>query len=140
MSFNTVPSTGGSRDLVSTAILNQINVDGVNVKIVPIGTDPNVVYRVGDGTPHPEGWDNVVGQKYLDFYLSRGSYSVGSGTGGQFLEVHDGTKGLQYMNQKTGRNESMVLGTQNNLFAVDSIELEEGTTITIPDGGVFKVL
>ena len=37
---------------------------------------PNVVYRVGDGTVHPEGWDNVLDNEYLDFYLPQG-YSVG---------------------------------------------------------------
>lgn len=68
-SFNTISGTGSS-DKVSTAILNQIHVDGVFVKTTPMGTAPNVVYRVGDGTVHPEGWDNVLDNEYLDFYIS----------------------------------------------------------------------
>lgn len=68
MGFNTPPSSNDS-DLVSTAIVNQINVDGVFTKVVPDWMTPNVVYRVGDGTVHDEGWDNVVGNTYLDFYM-----------------------------------------------------------------------
>ena len=66
MGFNTVIGSGGS-DKVNTAVLNQIHVDGVFVKTTPIGTTPNVVYRIGDGTVHAEGWDNVLGNEYLDF-------------------------------------------------------------------------
>ena len=50
-----------------------IGVDGINVRVEPAGTSPNVVYRIGDGTVHPEGWDNVDGNKYLDFYISTGA-------------------------------------------------------------------
>lgn len=69
MSFNTLTGSG-SLDKVFTAILNQIHVDGVNTKVMPAGTPPTVVYRIGDGTVHPEGWDNVLDNEYLDFYLS----------------------------------------------------------------------
>lgn len=69
MGFNTVIGSGGS-DKVNTAVLNQIHVDGVFVKTTPMGTAPNVVYRIGDGTVHPEGWDNVLDNEYLDFYIS----------------------------------------------------------------------
>lgn len=68
-----IPIQSSGTDKVSTAILNQINVNGVNVKVLPAGTNPNVVYRVGDGTVHPEGWDNVDGEQYLDFYVSTGA-------------------------------------------------------------------
>ncbi len=68
MGFNTIVSAG-SDDFVSVAVLNQIHVDGVFVKIVPNSYAPNVVYRVGDGTVHPEGWDNVLNNEYLDFYM-----------------------------------------------------------------------
>ena len=141
MAFN-IPKQD-SESSVSTAIVNQINVDGVNLKVLPTGQDPNVVYRIGDGTTHPEGWDNVTGQKYLDFYLSRGIVegvsSTGSG-GGQFLGYAPGVKGLQYMAQSTAQNEYLVVGENQNLFAIDSITIEEGTELVIPDGSVFKVL
>jgi len=71
MAFN-VPVDSNGQTNINTAIQNQIHVDGVNTKIIPAGSEPSVVYRVGDGTVHPEGWDNVVGNEYLDFYLSRG--------------------------------------------------------------------
>lgn len=86
MAFNLLDSSA-TLDKVSTATLNQINVDGVNVKVMPAGTSPNVVYRVGDGTAHPEGWDNVVDEQYLDFYVSTGA------TGSQGLQGIQGPKG-----------------------------------------------
>lgn len=46
-----------------------IGVDGVYTKIIPSAYRPRVVYRLGDGTVHPEGWENIDGNKYLDFYL-----------------------------------------------------------------------
>ena len=72
MGFNSPVGTS-DKDYVSTAIVNQINVDGTNVKVLPAGTPPTVVYRVGDGTVHEEGWDNVEGEQYLDFYVSTGA-------------------------------------------------------------------
>ena len=72
MGFNSPVGTS-DKDYVSTAIVNQINVDGTNVKVLPAGTPPTVVYRVGDGTVHEEGWDNVEGEQYLDFYISTGA-------------------------------------------------------------------
>jgi len=69
MGFNTIKGDS-SLDKVFTAIVNQIHVDGTNTKVMPAGTPPSVVYRIGDGTEHDEGWDNVDGEEYLDFYLS----------------------------------------------------------------------
>ena len=84
--FN-IPVSSNS-NTVSTGILNQIHADGINVKILPAGTSPNVVYRVGDGTVHSEGWDNVDGEKYLDFYISTGA------TGYTGEQGEDGIRGL----------------------------------------------
>lgn len=73
MSFNTI-SGGGSTDKVFTAIINQIQVSGVNVKVLPAGSSPSVVYRIGDGGVPPEvGFANVLDSEYLDFYISTGA-------------------------------------------------------------------
>lgn len=140
MAFN-VPTDSDASSTINTDIVNQIHVDGVNTKIIPTGSDPSVVYRIGDGTVHSEGWDNVLGQEYLDFYLSRGVGTGVSGSGGgQFLGFSNATKGLQYMNQSTAENEYLVLSDNNNLFAIDSITIADGTELIVPDGSTFKVL
>ena len=84
--FN-APQGSRTSDLVSTAIVNQIHADGVNVKVLPAGSSPTVVYRVGDGTTHVEGWDNVEGNEYLDFYISTGL------TGQQGIQGNTGEAG-----------------------------------------------
>ena len=63
-------------------VQNRISVAEVNHKILPAGTPPQVVYRIGDGTVHPEGWDNVDGLEYLDFYLSAGATGATGKDGG----------------------------------------------------------
>ena len=68
MGFNT-PRGNSENNGLNTSIVNQIHVDGVNNKGLPTGYSPSVVYRVGDGTVHPDGWDNVIGNEYLDFYM-----------------------------------------------------------------------
>ena len=72
MGFNTIEGIN-SGDEVSTAIVNQIHVDGTNTKVLPAGEPPRVVYRIGDGTVHPDGFENVDGYEYLDFYVSTGA-------------------------------------------------------------------
>ena len=91
-----IPKSSNNVDLVSTAIVNQIHVDGINVKVLPAGTSPSVVYRVGDGTEHNEGWDNVEGQEYLDFYISTGA------TGATGKQGDIGTTGITGENGEQG--------------------------------------
>lgn len=73
MAFNYPQTSNGSTITIPPEVQYAIGVDGINVKVLPAGTSPNVVYRIGDGTVHPEGWDNVSGNKYLDFYVSTGA-------------------------------------------------------------------
>lgn len=101
MAFNTITTASG-KDLVSTAILNQINVDGINVKVMPAGTSPNVVYRVGDGTIHPEGWDNVQDEQYIDFYISTGATGATGPKGEQGPTGLSGTNGIDGIDGATG--------------------------------------
>jgi len=68
------PTSGNETQInIPSNVQYAIGVDGINVKILPAGTSPNVVYRIGDGTVHPEGWENIDGNKYLDFYISTGA-------------------------------------------------------------------
>ena len=141
MGFNTAPNSGNGRDLVSTAIVNQIHVNGVNTKALPTGYAPSVVYRVGDGTVNPEGWNNVVGEEYLDFYLPYGASgsSVSTG-GGQYLGTGNQAKGVSYMNQVSSPNDAMRVEAWMNAFSIDSFTVEDGSEIVIEDGAVYKVL
>lgn len=172
-----------------------IGVDGINTAIIPSGYRPQVVYRIGDGTTHSEGWENIEGNKYLDFYLPAyinmtdldlndisnyvykdsvtGYASLPSGTtaqrpdspmngyirfntdlqhtetyreltstwgtigSSQFLGTAD-TKAVQYMAQST--NEDLVVPDGTNAFSVGEVTLEDGATITVPDGSTYKVI
>ncbi len=105
MSFNTIGTASGV-DRVNTAILNQISVDGVNVKVLPAGTPPNVVYRIGDGTVHPEGWDNVLDSEYLDFYVSSGTQGVKGDKGEDGLDAYSQAQQAGY------------LGTESEFYAL----------------------
>jgi len=69
MSFNYPNSSSKSEVLIPPNVQYAISVDGVYQKVLPPQSNPYVVYRIGDGTVHPEGWENITGNKYLDFYL-----------------------------------------------------------------------
>jgi len=73
MGFNYPNSNSESEVLIPPNVQYAISVDGINNKTLPDGTTPYVVYRIGDGTIHPEGWENILGNKYLDFYMSNGA-------------------------------------------------------------------
>ena len=88
MGFNT-PDATDSTDKLLTSIRNQIHVDGVNVKVLPAGTPPTVVYRIGDGTVHEEGWDNIDGEEYLDFYVSAGAKGAKGDKGEDGLSAYE---------------------------------------------------
>ena len=47
-------------------------------------------------------------------------------------------KAVQYMAQTT--TEELIIPEFTNAFAIDSLVLEDGASITIRDGGVFKIL
>ena len=81
MAFNYPQTSNGSTITIPPEVQYAIGVDGINVKVLPSGSTPNVVYRIGDGTTHPEGWDNVSGNKYLDFYVSTGATGATGDTG-----------------------------------------------------------
>ena len=87
MGFNT-PNTDSSNS-VFTAIVNQIHVDGTNVKVLPAGTPPTVVYRIGDGTVHPDGFENTDGFRYLDFYVSTGAQGAKGDKGEDGLSAYE---------------------------------------------------
>ena len=87
MGFNT-PNTDSSNS-VFTAIVNQIHVDGTNVKVTPAGTPPSVVYRIGDGTVHPDGFENTDGFRYLDFYVSTGAQGAKGDKGEDGLSAYE---------------------------------------------------
>ena len=64
----------------------------------------------------------------------------GGGTGGQYLGLAD-IKAIGYMAQTVPEN--LILGTEDiklNGFAIDSVTFEDGSSLTITDGSVFKVL
>lgn len=81
MAFNYPQTSDGSSITIPSDVQYAIGVDGINVKVLPAGSTPNVVYRIGDGTTHPEGFDNVDGNKYLDFYISTGSTGAAGADG-----------------------------------------------------------
>lgn len=77
MSGFNFPNIGSSNSItIPSDVQYAIGADGINVKVLPSGSAPNVVYRIGDGTVHPEGWDNVDGNKYLDFYITAGEQGI----------------------------------------------------------------
>jgi hypothetical protein len=64
----------------------------------------------------------------------------GSGGGGQLLG-NNLVRGVQYMSQETG--EELTLGIDTNPlngFAVDSLTILDGGSLTISNGSVFKVI
>jgi len=71
--FNYPTSVSGKEIRIPPNVQYTIGVDGIFTKVLPAGNTPNVVYRIGDGTDHPEGWENIEGNKYLDFYISTGA-------------------------------------------------------------------
>ena len=140
MGFN-VPIGTNNIDKVSTAIVNQIHVDGVNTKAIPTGYAPSVVYRIGDGTVHPDGWDNVDGQEYLDFYMPYGTSGGSTSTGGgQYIGSGNQAKGISYLNQVSSENDLMTVESWMNAFSVDSFTIENGSEIVLRDGATYKVL
>jgi len=114
MGFNTAPNSGNGRDLVSTAIVNQIHVDGVNTKGLPTGYSPSVVYRIGDGTVHPDGWDNVSGNEYLDFYMP--SYFGNA----EAIDIRTVAENINYV-QATGSNIGAVVALEANYDEIKTV-------------------
>ena len=182
MGFNT-PRGNSENNGLNTSIVNQIHVDGVNVKIVPDTYKPSVVYRIGDGTINPEGCDNVTGEEYLDFYMPYqtsiddleisqflGAYATEPTTRpngepiqeGDFyynttvdmMYVYDGAvfykmgtgqylgnakvKSVMYLSQTTSEN--LVVPDGSNAMSIDSLTIEDGGSLTIPDGSIYKIV
>lgn len=60
---------------------------------------------------------------------------------GQFADVGTSIgKAVQFMAQVTAENEQIVIPEGTNAFAIDSITIADGGSITIPDDSVFKVI
>jgi len=55
----------------------------------------------------------------------------------QFLGTAD-VKGIQFMAQST--SEQLAVPTGSNAFSIDNLILENGASITVPDGSVYKIL
>lgn len=68
MSFN-YPNQEIDNIKIPSDVQYAVGVDGINTKVLPAGAIPRVVYRIGDGTVQDEGWENIEGNKYLDFYM-----------------------------------------------------------------------
>lgn len=103
--FNTPITVNGSENIkIPSDVQYAISVDGINVKVLPAGTPPNVVYRIGDGTVHPEGWDNTDGNKYLDFYVSAGAKGEKGDTGATGQRGIQGIQGIQGVRGQAGVN------------------------------------
>ena len=64
-------------------------------------------------------------------------YGWTSAGGGQLLGTA-ATKAIQFMAQTT--DEDLVIPDGSNGFAIDSLEILEGGSLTIPNGSVFKIL
>ena len=74
-------------------------------------------------------------------YSWDGTTWLKSSLGGQFVDK--GTekgKAIAYLANTTAENEDIVIKEGTNAFAIDNITIADGTTITIEDGAVFKVL
>jgi len=70
------------------------------------------------------------------------TYRESTGTWGtvgssQFLGTAD-TKGIQFMAQTT--NEVLVIPAGTNAFSIDSLILENGASIAVPNNSIYKVL
>ena len=71
------PNSGDSNEIrIPPNVQYAISVDGINTKIVPNSYAPNVIYRIGDGTVHPEGRENISGNKYLELMTTLKLYLV----------------------------------------------------------------
>ena len=64
---------------------------------------------------------------------------LGTGGGGQFLGLSP-IKSVQYMAQETIDDEIIVVGGTYNSFAIDSLVIGNGGSLTVEDGAVFKIL
>lgn len=69
--------------------------------------------------------------------LSFGNFELDNSKGGQYLGTTE-NKAIGYFAKSTAEN--LVVTGDMNAFTVDSIEIEDGGSITIEDGGTFKVL
>lgn len=94
-------------------------VTGIDAKAIPYNTT-DTVYDV------------------LHYLLLNGG-SGGTGSGGQLLGA-GATKGIQYMAQASEPGEDIIIASGTNAFSVDSFLIEEGASITIEDGSVYKIL
>jgi len=102
--FNYPTTVSGAEIRIPPNVQYAIGVDGINTKVLPIGSTPNVVYRIGDGTTHPEGWENIDGNKYLDFYISTGSTGAGGDKGdtGAKGNIGDDGQDVDHVSRTTG--------------------------------------
>ena len=82
-----------------------------------------------------------IAKDMIDEMVHNISLFGGGGTGGGQLLGVNPVRGVQYMAQET--DEELTLGNElasYNGFAVDSLTIEEGGSLTITDGSVFKVI
>lgn len=118
MAFN-YPQTDNSTSItIPPNVQYAIGVDGINTKVLPAGSTPTVVYRIGDGTVHPEGWENIDGNKYLDFYISAGA------TGAEGDQGEQGQRGLDGVSILSGTDvPTNDVGNNDDLFFVQDVGL-----------------
>lgn len=107
-------------DEIETIAPHVTNVDIVADNIDDVNTVANDIHNV-----------NILGQA-----IESGGVS-GTGGGGQFVG-NSVIKGIQYMAQTT--NEDLVIPEGTNAFSLGSLILEDGASIEVPDGSIYKVL
>ena len=66
--------------------------------------------------------------------------SGSGGTGGGQLAGNAIVKGVQYMGKESSPTDDIIIRSTENGFVVDSFTLQDGASITLEDGAVFKVL
>lgn len=148
MAFN-YPQTDNSTSItIPPNVQYAIGVDGINTKVLPAGSTPTVIYRIGDGTVHPEGWENIDGNKYLDFYVSSGATGATGPRGErgiQGIQGNQGTQGIQGEQGITGpQGKQGVQGPKGVSVTDVSLTGGDGTpgtidtyTITLSDTNTF---
>jgi len=77
------------------------------------------------------------------FYLSTRSYKTYDGemwidlVGGQYV---DQNKGIGFLANHSEPNEDIVIQQNTNAYSIDNYTIADGTTVTIEDDAVYKIL
>lgn len=119
-----INTVAGNTDNVNAVVANANNINTVAADLLEPISEINTVAN------------DIVNINILAQAIQSGGVS-GSGGGGQFVG-NSVIKGVQFMAHTT--NETLVIPTGTNAFSIESLVLEDGASIVVPNGSVYKVL